>query len=226
MSIKEKEKQLLDEWKEKGQCDNIFGKKEFFVKDGLIDEINYSKAPIKILYLLKEVNGGDEDCDLRDFVRDGARSATWDNITRWTKGIFEYFKYKNELDWDSLEKIDTYDRSQILKSIIAVNLKKIPGRCTADYKKIEDFLKKQINKTFLKKQLSIYNSDIIICCGTGWLYSRYINQIDWDKTTRGIKYKKENSKIIIDYLHPNTRVSSNLLYYGIIDAIKEISRIK
>ena len=139
MSIKEKEKQLLDEWKEKGQCDNIFGKKELFVKDGLIDEINYSKAPIKILYLLKEVNGGDEDWDLRKFVRDGGRSATWDNITRWTKGIFEYFKYKNELDWDSLEKIDIYDRSQILKSIVAVNLKKIQGDVQQITKKLKIF---------------------------------------------------------------------------------------
>ena len=32
--------------------------------------------------LLKEVNGG-EDWDLREFLREGGRKQTWDNVTRW-----------------------------------------------------------------------------------------------------------------------------------------------
>ena len=44
----------------------------------------------------------------------------------------------------------------------------------------------------------------------------------WEKTKREILKIKENNKIIVSYSHPEARVSSNLLYYGLIDAIKEI----
>ena len=44
----------------------------------------------------------------------------------------------------------------------------------------------------------------------------------WEKTKRGILYNKENNKIIISYSYPAARVSSNLLCYGLIDAVKEI----
>ena len=32
------------------------------------------------------VNGG-EDWDLREFLREGGRKQTWDNVTRWVIGI-------------------------------------------------------------------------------------------------------------------------------------------
>jgi len=93
MSIRNLEEKLFDEWQEKLGY-NLENKK-IFVRDGLVDEKSYFKAPVKILYLLKEVNGGDRDWDLREYIENGGRAATWDNITRWTKGIL---KYKEELE--------------------------------------------------------------------------------------------------------------------------------
>lgn len=220
MSISELEEKLFAEWKTKEKIECSIDNKKIFVRDGIIDEESYLKAPVKILYLLKEVNGGNKDWDLREYVKDGGQSATWDNVTRWTKGIFNY---KEELNWVSLKKIDENNRKEVLKFIAVVNLKKIPGGYTADYKKIEDFLKKESNISYLKKQISFYNPDIVICCGTGWWYSSYIDKdIKWKETKRGVNYDKKDNKIIISYLHPEARVSSNLLYYGLIDAIKEI----
>ncbi|EJU06886.1 hypothetical protein [Fusobacterium hwasookii] len=220
MSIRELEEKLFDEWQKKEKLEYNIGNKKIFVRDGLVDEESYFKAPVKILYLLKEVNGGDRDWDLREYVKNGGRATTWDNITRWTKGIF---RYREELEWNSLENINKDSRKGTLKHIIAVNLKKIPGGHTTDYKKLEDFLKKESNVNYLKQQILLYNPDIIVCCGTGWLYSNYIEKgMKWAKTKRGILYNKENNKLIISYSHPEARVSSNLLYYGLIDAIKEI----
>ena len=184
MSIRELEEKLFDEWQEKEKLEYNNENKKIFVRDGLVDEENYFKAPVKILYLLKEVNGGDKDWDLREFVKNGGRSATWNNITRWTKGIF---RYREELNWSSLEEITEDSREEILKYIIAVNLKKIPGGYTTNYKKLEDFLNKESNVNYLKQQISLYNPDIIICCGTGWWYSNYIEKdMKWEKTKRGI----------------------------------------
>ena len=121
MSIRELEEKLFDEWQEKEKLEYNNENKKIFVRDGLIDEESYFKAPVKILYLLKEVNGGDKDWDLREFVKNGGQSATWNNITRWTKGIF---RYREELNWSSLEEITEDSREEILKYIIAINLKK------------------------------------------------------------------------------------------------------
>ena len=43
-------------------------------------------ARYKIVYILKRRNGG-KSWDLRDFVYEGGRPQTWDNIARWTEGI-------------------------------------------------------------------------------------------------------------------------------------------
>ena len=88
MSIRELEEKLFDEWQEKEKLEYNIENKKIFVRDGLVDEESYFKAPVKILYLLKEVNGGDKDWDLREFIRGGGQAYTWNNITRWTKGIF------------------------------------------------------------------------------------------------------------------------------------------
>lgn len=121
MSIRELEEKLFDEWQEKEKLEYNNENKKNFVRDDLVDEESYFKAPVKILYLLKEVNGGDKDWDLCEFVKNGGRSATWNNITRWTKGIF---RYREELNWSFLEEITEDSREEILKYIIAVNLKK------------------------------------------------------------------------------------------------------
>ena len=67
----------LFEWKKK--CPG-------FVSDGIVNEQSYMKSPIKLLFLLKEVNGG-SDWDLCEYVANGGRKQTWSNIARWTEGI-------------------------------------------------------------------------------------------------------------------------------------------
>ena len=49
------ETQLLNEWA--AGCDG-------FIRDGVVDAERYLASEIKLLFLLKEVNGG-SDCDLR-----------------------------------------------------------------------------------------------------------------------------------------------------------------
>ena len=49
------------------------------------------------------------------------------------------------------------------------------------------------------------------------------NKSDWKTTSRGVYYYEfDKGKYFIKYAHPEARVSDNLLYYGLIDAIKEL----
>jgi hypothetical protein len=53
------ENELLDRWV--NNCPGL-------IRDGVVNPEQYLNSKIKILYLLKEVNGG-SDWDLRDFLR-------------------------------------------------------------------------------------------------------------------------------------------------------------
>ena len=62
------------------------------------------------LFLLKEVNGG-EDWDLREFLREGGRKQTWDNVTRWVIGINHL---ERDIPWKELETITEEQRIEFL----------------------------------------------------------------------------------------------------------------
>ncbi|WNV56986.1 hypothetical protein RJD28_11810 [Oscillospiraceae bacterium NTUH-002-81] len=62
------------------------------IEDGVSDEAQYTSAAYRIMYVLKEVNGGSgwSLCDhLRSGGRDREHDPTWDNIARWSEGDFQ-----------------------------------------------------------------------------------------------------------------------------------------
>ena len=188
------------------------------ITDGIVDENQFLNSKFKIVFLLKEVNGG-KDWDLREFLYNGGRSQTWDNIARWTEGILNLEK---DMRWSDLEQKNQERRNKYLKKICAVNLKKTPGKHTSNNINI-NFEANQ-NTEILRRQLKLYDADIIICCGTGAQYLKYIyDGIDetWKITSRGISYL-DNGKIIISFSHPAARTKDCFLYYALIDAIREI----
>ena len=215
MTITEREKDLFSEWKRN---------REGFVEDGVIDEKSYLKNDLKILFVMKEVNDpGGGNWDLRQFIREGARSQTWDNITRWVAGIR---CLPNEIYWAELAKITIERRIDVLRSICVINLKKSPGGHTTDNKALWGI--SSTDKEYINRQLSLYDADVTICCGsvTSNIFHSLVSFTpppEWVMTKRGIWYHQHSSKkIVISYAHPEARVTDCLLYYGIIDAVKEI----
>jgi len=218
MGIHEKEERLFDEWSPK---------REGFVKDGVVDEESYESSERKLMFVLKEVNSpGGGNWDLREYVHGGARPQTWNNIARWAHGIKNI---KNEINWKEIREITDEQRKEQLKSICTINLKKSPGGHTTDNKALEDIAKE--DKEFLNRQFEIYHPDLVICCGSvvRWLFHELVEfqeKPDWKMTTRGIRYHEfQEMKYIIEYSHPEARVADCLLYYGLIDAVKEISGV-
>ena len=188
------------------------------VSDGIVDEQAYLSSPVKTLYLLKEVNGG-ENWDLCGFLAEGGRPQTWDNITRWTMGIHQLDRV---IPWSELQDITAERRKEILKKICVVNVKKTSGGHTAEADKLLRAV--QGNRSRLREQLAIYEPDLIVCCGTESLYFAQIYQYapKWEMTSRGIWYVRERGKIVLSYPHPEARVKDCLLYYGLTDAAREI----
>lgn len=216
---------LFDEWSKK---------REELSSDGIIDEQSYLESKPKLLFLLKEVNSN-IGFDLKQFVKDGGRPQTWDNIARWIYGIRSLDK---EFEWKELENINTEEqRQELFKSICVMNLKKSPGGHTTDNNKLWEIASE--DKEFLNRQFNIYfenpliRPELIIACGsaTSYTFNELIHIPDaseWKMTSRGICYYEYNNGngFFIRYSHPEARVQHNLLYYGLVDAIKEIKRNK
>lgn len=208
--VKEEE-EFLDEW-----AKELPG----FIKDGVVNPQEYFSAKYKILFLLKEVNGG-KDWDLRDYLMEGGRKQTWNNGSRWVEGILNLDK---EIPWQDINEVDEEYRRKWLNKIAAVNVKKVSGGHTSDMKEIYRFARENAER--LCRQINMYEPDIVICGGTEGCYFDEITEYDdpkWEMTSKGIWYVVEPSKrIVISYSHPEARVKDCLLYYGLIDAVREI----
>ena len=120
--------------------------------------------------------------------------------------------------------MDPDTRRRILNSVAAVNLKKVPGGSTANFAEIQRFARD--NAAFLRRQLDLYKPDYIVGCGhdvADILYGDvYEQRPDWKVTSRGIWHAPFGEAKYIYYWHPNARWPANLLYYGLIDAVREV----
>ena len=210
MSIKQKETLLFEKWKQK---------RPKLVSDGLVDETSYLKSNLKIVLLLKEVNSADSDWDLCDFIRKKAKDKyTWGKVSRWIYGIRNIEK---DFGWKELQDISESYRQEMLNSIGVVNVKKEPGGHTSIKKTVAQYYKE--DKDLILEQLSLYDADIIICCGES--VGCPIKITDWEVTSRGVSYGRKGKQIVISYSHPVARCADYLLYYGLIDAVREILAI-
>ena len=215
MSISESEELLFSEWRQK---------RPELVADGVVDENAYNASSPKLLFVLKEVNDpGGGRWDLREFVREGARRQTWDNIARWVEGIR---RLPEDLPWENLEQVDEKRRQESLQTIAAMNLKKSPGGYTTDGTEVSRIATE--DKAYLNRQFSLYDPDVVVCCGpsVSWILHQVVDlgsQPQWRTTRRGIAFHEfKPQKFVIEYCHPEARVWPCLLYYSLIDALREI----
>jgi len=215
MGIRALEEELFAEWK---------WNRPGFVADGVVDEDAYHASTPRLLFVLKEVNDpGGGEWDLRQFILEGGRAQTWDNVTRWVEGVRQL---PSDAPWNALKNISKERRRKALRSIVAVNLKKSPGGHTTDPAALATIAAE--DKAFLKRQFSLYEPDLVICCGadTSNTLHRLIDigaQPEWKATSRGIWYHEfRPGKFVVSFAHPEARVADCLLYYGLIDALREI----
>lgn len=214
MAIYEQENALFDEWEKEVQG---------LVRDGAGDE--YNNAKLKTVFILKETNNAEDGFDLREFLSYGAIPQTWDTVARWAEGLS---RIDEELLWEDLERENDERRKEYLPKICAINLKKTSGGHSANNTELYDAAKR--DSAFLKRQLEIYNPDIIIICGMvteDFFYKHVYNDKEYPglRTSRGIWYVNSNGRIIVTYVHPDLRQYKNtewVFYYGLIDAVKEI----
>lgn len=217
VSLQNSEKRMLDEWRDKLKA-------ERFIRDGMVNPEKYCASETRILVVLKEVNDkdGKEVWELTEFLNEPKTRKTWGPLSRWINGIQNL---DTDYDWKDIKDFFDNGGKELLQSIAVVNVKKTPGGSSSDDKVLSEFaLENSDNKDRLKKQIELYEPDIIICGGTAWIVKRILECKDlWPETKHGIAYYKFNpGPVVIDYLHPEAHAREQILYYSLIEAVKEI----
>ncbi len=203
--IKESE-QLLKKWKETPSH-----KKNVFISDGIIDLEKWGSHK-KILLILKEAYGSDEDWSLTETIKNewkGPKYKVW-----WTVSYWLYLLNKTTKDFVPLFPKDNEIKEcvEFLLSSAILNIKKSNGKSSSE----NDDLKKYVtsDKDFILKQIELINPDIILCGNTGqFLFPEIFSECNKIENTQWFYRWKE--RMIIDYWHPANQYPDELCYYAL-----------
>lgn len=144
--------ELLDIWKANPE----YGISAF-VKDGIVSSEEYETP--HVLYVLRDMNCGEEECDLRaELARDGSGWKTWNNAARWTIALLD-----NEEDYP--KRITTEMRAAQMRRVAVINIKKQGGASRVDWPALVEAAKTQNNE--IMREIELCDPAIIICCGGG-----------------------------------------------------------
>jgi len=154
MDMHDAENEIFNQWKTRYN--------KSIIPDGIVHEPTYKAAKLKILFLLKEVNDENgEEWDLRDFLFNGGRAATWTPAAIWLKGISNL---PSKLPFEESRKINPSQRTELLHTIACMNLKKYGGGAKTQKKELRIVAK--ANQDLLNKQFELYSDlDYVICGG-------------------------------------------------------------
>lgn len=203
MSINSKLDNLYTKWSDQYST---------FIKGGVINEEDYSSAPIKVLFILKEVNSNDNNWSLVDLVNRQVQERKfydiWDTIGLWSCAIFNGFKSYNEI-----RKIANYFANsglcESLTQIATTNIKKTCGGGQSNSNEIWDYGRR--DRDFLLEEIEIINPDVVICGGT-FTMIKEIYGLNIQECCTGVLYSTHKNKLFIDMPHPRARVGKNVVY--------------
>ena len=210
MSISEQENKLFSEWEKN---------RPGFVRDGVVCETAYMDSNPKIAIILKDPHG-DNDGDIRNWLRNvTSRDRTWDTVTRWVRGVREQ---SSPLEWECFKGTPPELKTDVLRSICAMNLKKSAGGPAANWEELRKVAKQDTQ--YIRDQYAIYDPDITICGGSGDLFKEVMRHNgDWSETSRGERwYERAAKKFVFDFDHPARPINNTRKFYPLIDAVNEV----
>ena len=179
-----------------------------FNADGIVDYERWAALPDgkHIVVLLKETNA--LHGSLVEFLSHGGSKTyyrTWNNVVRWANLIL------NGTYWEFVPKSALDD---MVRNIVIVNLKKSPGGSSASPKAVQQAARQDAD--LLKKQLQLYEPDIVLTGGWGLVSNIVHDEIvaadaEWvkpNKETALWYYKstticKNKETLVVSMPHPN-----------------------
>ena len=241
ISIEDKLKNLFAEWKRKEKRTVVCHDKDttfeieinhdgVFIEDGIV---NYEKwnGGKKILFLLKEAYGEDDDWSLTQWLYEMSPSSNlWYRVVEWTYGITnttssEIAKYEpNKISFSHGKKTP----NEWISQIAVVNLKKSGGRSSSNYSEIDAYAHYDAKE--ILKEIEYIDPDIVVCGATlSSLDSICDNKICSKHNDNWFYYSDvigDRERLFLDYYHPANRYPALLNYYGIVNIYQQAIKAK
>lgn len=217
---------LFDEWETQIKRDHP---KAFFSRDGVVEERLWNEAPLKILFLLKERNLESKytkkiSWEQRQDLRRDARQGLWTELGQWSYAIFNH---QTQPAYEEATRIESLERAY--RSTALVNLTKMAGGASSSATTVWNSALQY--ERFLKKQVSIIDPNVVVCCGKGWVWdlaqrifqdaaaaSQIFKMDHKSRQVQGACYKG-NKAFWIDFVHPSMRVSRRAKYECLLSLI-------
>jgi len=219
-SYNEKLNELFDEWQK--EC----GITHFF-QDGLMyrgeikedktwrypDKEKESKmwhdAPKRVMFLLKDVNAGDDgpevDDDIRGRIFRDSSVRIYRNMSYWLYGLLKTIENGQIPDYtfSDAEATQFFDDTPVAY----VNCKKEAGKSSVSANTLHNHL--EVNQKFIIREIEFLDPDIIICCGGSSSIKNFVEKEVYtdlekiDDSNNWIFYSKSKNKVVIDSYHPS-----------------------
>lgn len=216
VTLKQQEEVLMREWREMLQTKGILPistaneREGAFNADGIVDHEKWNTLQVrnlpKLLFILKETDQlkGSLIEPLSDH---GGNGRTWAGVAKWADALL-FGKYRKS-------GANRGYRKEIISNIAAINVKKYAGGTSSVREEIDAAIER--NKEFLKRQIELYQPNVIVGCWHWHMATAVVNTImqealkpqwewfDTDKKMGGyISYMFGTQKpiLVIDMRHP------------------------
>lgn len=234
-TYREREDELFDRWMQKCAALDGINPEEDFAFDGILYRGEYKQihgcwerqpgnetelwdmASCRLLVLTKDTtrSGGLEDMrietarkNLPDARVEAAATPFYRNLTLWAYSLInavsggEIYSYNDSPDWEQLREFYTS------LPIARVNCKKQIGESRIEDNVLRDHIERYSD--LLMEQISMYDADIILCCGNqggcsvikDFVNKYYIPDLKQYSESGRVYYSEKTNKIVIDSYHP------------------------
>ncbi|HNQ69003.1 MAG TPA: hypothetical protein PKN32_11535 [Bacteroidales bacterium] len=183
--------------------------------DGILDPEKFSKAKIKILWILREPSVDDKDknerIDTCQKFREGEHRVNVSNIPTYRTIIYATYRIFNYgVSWSDIPcaKEESYD---VFLQTALININKKPGNSSSKPKVIAAAF--QMNRNKLINQINEINPEVIIFGGTYELFDNeafdemkleFSEFSEIDHETKYVSYSiTTNGKLLIKGFHPS-----------------------
>lgn len=211
---------LFADWKKKANH-----KGEVFISDGLVDKVKWqAEDNKKILFVLKEAYGGDENWSLTEWLSElNDYPKIWKRIIEWTYGIHN----TTETSIAGYSPKICEENKDLIKNIAVLNIKKSRGKSRSNYEEIKKYARDDRDE--IREQIKIISPNIIVCGSTFSALNEevYDNKIcggDSDKCDNWFYYTNEltgKRTLIIDYYHPAVQWAALANYYAVVNIYQQ-----
>ena len=182
-----------------------------------------SEAP-KQLFILKEANSPGASFNLcRDLLASQARWQTWNNVVRWSRGIraLSSAEVRNRDGvWDEVRYVDQMARNLWLQKIAVMNLKKVPGRSTANNVAVGTWAEQ--NQGRLEEQFHLLDPDVIVVCGIHPQHAPLLSRSQWLPKLNEVQAQQievnGRMRIVVWSWHPQAYKSAKGMFDSFVSA--------